>query len=73
MQQLTNFPKYYCNENGWLFSKCAKTGRFVAKTAKMSFPHGKNPYYIIQQNGVKYILFVNQLHKDSPMVEMGKK
>lgn len=73
IEQMTNFPKYYCNENGWLFKKDAKTGRLMAKSCAMKFPHGKYPYYIIQQNGKKYILFVSDLHKDSPMIEMKRK
>ena len=69
IEQMTNFPKYYCNETGWLFKKDAKTGRLVAKPAKMAFPYGKNPYYIIQQGGKKYFLSQAALHKDSEMVE----
>ena len=70
IEQMTNFPKYYCNENGWLFKKDAKTGSLVAKAAKMKFPHGKNVYYIIQQDGKKYFLSQSTLHKDSPMEEV---
>lgn len=65
MEQMTHFPKYYCNENGWLFSKCSKTGRFMAKATKMAFPYGKNPYYEIQKNGKKYHLSVIGLNKES--------
>ena len=69
IEQMTNFPRYYCNENGWLFKKDAKTGRFMAKASKMNFPYGKTPYYIIQQDRKKYILFLHEINKNSPMVE----
>lgn len=70
-EQMTNFPRYYC-QNGWLAKKDAKTGRLVAKSCAMKFPHGKYPYYVIQQDRKKYILFPSELHKDSPMVEYKK-
>ncbi len=70
MEQMTHFPKYYCNENGWLFSKCGKTGRFMAKATQMAFPYGKTPYYVIQKQGKKYILRVTNLNKDSKGEEL---
>lgn len=71
-EKMTHFPKYYCNENGWLAKKDAQTGRLIVKPTKMNFPYGKYPYYVIQQDRKKYILFVHEIHKNSPMVEYRK-
>lgn len=57
--ELDNFPSYFVDPNGWLAKKVK--GKIKPLRPSMNFPYGKNPYYNISVNKVKYVLFLSEL------------